>query len=93
MKQDVTLVEAVFVETSKRICKESTANSTDAAAYLESLLLIVRSSELACVLRNMPDKLTECCESVKSALANSSMDRQAESLLTVVQLLIGNIHV
>jgi hypothetical protein len=92
MKQDVPLTESIFNETSKRICNQSTTDTTDAAAYLEALLLIVRNSELACVLRNIPDTLTERCESIKSALANSSLDRQAESLRTVVQLLIGNMH-
>lgn len=93
MKQDVPLVESVFVETSKRICSQPTTNATDAGAYLESLLLIVRNSELTNVLRNMPDTLTGCCGSIELSLSNSGMDRQAEGLRTIVQLLIGNTHV
>lgn len=92
MKNDARLVESIFAESSNRICDQSTTDTTDAAAHLEALLLIVRNSEVACVLRKIPDTLTECCESIKSAMANGSMDRQAESLRTVVQLLIGHMH-
>lgn len=92
MKNDPQLVESIFAESTNRICDQSTTDTMDAAAHLEALLLIVRQPELACVLRKIPNTLSECCETIKSALANGSMDRQAESLRTAVQLLIGNMH-
>ena len=92
MKNDPRLVESIFVESSNRICDQSRTEKMEAAAHLEALLFIVNKSELACVLRKIPNTLTECCESIKSALANGSMDRHAESLRTVVQLLIGHKH-
>ena len=88
MRNDVRFLEATFEEASNRICNRAT-DEKDVLAYIEALLSIVRNPELADVLRMTSEMLTRCCRSIESALANGSMDRQAGSLGTAVQLLIG----
>jgi hypothetical protein len=93
MKTDVMLTESIFEQGSSRICDQNTPVTSEASAYIEALLSIVRNIELAVVLRKIPNALAKCCESVESAVAgNGNLERQAVTLRTVVELLVGKIQ-
>lgn len=96
MKADKRLVVSLLDVASYRICCrdkcERLAEAT-ASAYIEGLLTIVRNPELAFVLREVPDAVTKCCDSIEAALAdNSGLERQSRSLRTAAELVIGSMN-
>lgn len=95
MKTDTKLVKSIFDQATHRICDEDTTVVVkEASAYIEALLWIVRNAELAVVLRKVSDALTNCCGLIESAAftSNSIFERQASSLRTAMELLIGNVQ-
>lgn len=91
MKTDAMLIEAVFQQASGRMCDGETA-STESSAYIDALLSIIRNTELAATLRTIPKALAKCCETFESAMimiSNNTLERQAVTLRTAVELLIG----
>jgi len=91
LKTDTTLVESIFDRVSHRICEHQKTDTTEVSAYIEALLSLVRNPELASVLRDASKALKKCCESVESSVAdNSGLERQALSLRTAVELLVGD---
>lgn len=92
MKTDVRLTGSIFEQASSRICDQNKPVATETSAYIEALLSIVRNTELASILREDPSTLKECCRSIEATTAlggNSSLEKQAASLRTAVDLLVG----
>jgi len=90
MKRDSRLLESIFDQASGRIRGQDTSEAVEASAFIEALLSIVRNPDLAVVLRTIPDSLAKRCGIVESAVAgNSSLEKQAGSLRTAVELLVG----
>ena len=93
MKTDLRLVESIFEQASSRICDQDIPAASEASAYIEGLLSIVRNARIAVVLRGIPHTLATFCESVESAVTgNSNLERQASTLRTAVELLVGKIQ-
>lgn len=85
MKTDSRLVESILDMISARICKQ---DAEDASDYIDALLWIVRHAELAAVLTEVPTALKRYCETIETG-GSSSLERQACSLRTAVEILIG----
>lgn len=94
MKADARLVKLVLDLASARFSEPDTTATTQVfAAYIEGLLSIVRNPELSPVLREVPDSLIKCCEASEAAIAgNSGLERQAGSLQSAAELLVGYTH-
>lgn len=86
MKTDSWLIESILDMTSVRICEQHACSS----GYIEVLLWIVRNPELAASLRKVPVALNRCCENIEGGTGgSSSLEKQACSLRTAVEILIG----